>query len=166
MRKVQITSGAYGYRPEGSLRVRPTTSRDGPIELADEEAERLVKLGVARYTADSSLEAPTTPVATPEGGGSGGRTTENPPDGEGGSQGPETPKNHLDPEGLMKMTRPEMEKLAVDMGVDVSGAKNKTEIAQLLAAVPVSVDEDADGDDAGAGDGEDPPDLSPEVPET
>jgi len=164
MRKVQITSGAYGYRPEGSLHVQPITSRDGPIDLADEEAERLVKLGVGKYTADSSPEVPTTPVATPEGGGSGGRTTENPPDGEGGSQEPETPENRLDPEDLIKMTRTDMEKLAADMGVDVSGAKNKTEIAQLLAAVPVSVDEDAGGDDNG--DGEDPPDLAPEVPET
>jgi|GEM_PF-896404 len=165
MRKVQITSGAYGYRPEGSLHVQPTTSRDGPINLADEEAERLVKLGVAKYTADSSQEAPATPVATPEGGGSDGRTTENPPNGEGDSQEPETPEKHLDSKDLIKkMTRPEMEKLAADMGVNVSGAKNKTEIAQLLAAVPVSVDEDVDGDDDG--DGEDPPDLSPEVPET
>ena len=110
MRKVQITSGAYGYRPEGSLHVQPITSRDGPIDLADEEAERLVKLGVGKYTADSSPEVPTTPVATPEGGGSGGRTTENPPDGEGGSQEPETPENRLDPEDLIKMTRTDMSK--------------------------------------------------------
>lgn len=61
---------------------------------------------------------------------------------------------HLTVESLMKLTRTNMEKLAADMGVDISKCRNKTDIATLLAAVEVQTN---DG-------GEAPPELGMEAP--
>lgn len=66
---VQIVNGTYGHRPrlpDGKLSdyVVPTTRFDPPIEVADEEAERLVKLGIAEYVhADAADVATVLPEA-------------------------------------------------------------------------------------------------------
>ena len=54
---IRIINGTYGHRPKimkngelvESTYVVPTTPKDPPIEVTDEEAERLVKQGVAAY---------------------------------------------------------------------------------------------------------------------
>ena len=46
-------------------------------------------------------------------------------------------EGHLDPDQLAAMKKAELEKLADQLGVDISGAKNNKERAELIAAVPV-----------------------------
>ena len=46
-------------------------------------------------------------------------------------------EGHLDPDQLATMRKADLEKLAVQLGVDISGAKNNRERAELIAAVPV-----------------------------
>lgn len=46
-------------------------------------------------------------------------------------------EGHLDAEQLANMKKAELEQLAADLGVDISGAKNNRERAELIAAVPV-----------------------------
>lgn len=46
-------------------------------------------------------------------------------------------EGHLDAEQLATMKKAELEKLAADLGVDISNAKNNRERAELIAAVPV-----------------------------
>ena len=52
-------------------------------------------------------------------------------------QGAEMVEGHLDPDQLATMKKAELEQLAADRGVDISGAKNNRERAELIAAVPV-----------------------------
>lgn len=51
---------------------------------------------------------------------------------------------HLDAAQLARMTKGQLEDLARDMGVDISGAKNNTERAAILAAVEVQAPADGD----------------------
>ena len=46
-------------------------------------------------------------------------------------------EGHLDAEQLATMKKAELEKLADQLGVDISGAKNNKERAELIAAAPV-----------------------------
>ena len=46
-------------------------------------------------------------------------------------------EGHLDAEQLAAMKKAELEKLADQLGVDISSAKNNKERAELIAAVPV-----------------------------
>lgn len=64
--------------------------------------------------------------------------------------------DHFDRESLMQLTRPQMEKLAGDLGVDVSRCKNKGDIADLLVEVEVAVPAESGS--------EIPPELGAEAP--
>ena len=46
-------------------------------------------------------------------------------------------EGHLDAEQLATMKKADLEKLADQLGVDISGAKNNKERAELIAAVPI-----------------------------
>lgn len=52
-------------------------------------------------------------------------------------QEPEMVTGHLDAAELAKMKKADLEDLAEKLGVDISGAKNNQERAELIAAVPV-----------------------------
>ena len=64
MTTIKIISGVYGHRPEKSPYVIPVTVNDPPISVEDDEAIRLVELGVAAYV---EAETPPTAVATAPG---------------------------------------------------------------------------------------------------
>lgn len=68
-------------------------------------------------------------------------------EGENGKRAgePELLTGHLDAAQLERMTKPDLIKLAEDMGVDISTAKNNAERAALLAAVPVQALKDDNG---------------------
>lgn len=112
---------------------------------------------------------------SPVDGGDGGGTGINPPDEDppveelenGGGEDPagglpdsaetlDIVDGHFTRESLMLMRRPDMEKLAGDLGVDVSRCKNKGDIADLLVEVEV----EAPAEDGG----EAPPELGAEAP--
>jgi len=173
--RVKIINGTYGYKPDPKKHVTPVFA-GGVVEVSDQEAARLVNLGVAAYVRaegqDTSKNAPDAPILTGEGEGTGKPS----PEGESVSEGLKNGEGegsaelqegeaeaddvldivdgHFTIESLMRLTRTDMEGLAEDLGVDVSKCRNKSEIADLLSAVEVQAD----------GDGEAPPKLGAEGP--
>lgn len=131
---VRIVSGTYGHRPDGSNYVVPVTPRDLPISVSDEEAKRLVDLGVAVYVDKGA-------VATPPAGVSNDALISNPPseeDGENGDSDPAEVTGNLDPEALKDWKMDELRKLADDMGIDTAGIKKKDALIEAIAACEVS----------------------------
>ena len=150
----------------GVCRVDGTLKRaaDGPFSLPQEQEVYLVNAGVAEFVPQWRPER----VATPAEGEDGGGLGETPPEGDPASTGQETGESgsadeetaelhegeaeapdtldivdgHFTIESLMELSRADMEKLAADLGVNVSKCRNKSEIAALLAAVEVHADGD------------------------
>lgn len=54
-------------------------------------------------------------------------------------------EGHLDPEQLATMKKADLEKLAEQLGIDISGAKNNKERAELIASATVQVPETETG---------------------
>lgn len=159
------------------------TQADGAISLPAPEEARLVARGVASY-ATKPVIGPDSGVATRVEGENGGDQGDTPPERAPASTGPETGGSedggededtatlqegeveasdtldivdgHFTRESLLRMQRPDMEKLAADFGIDARKCRNKGEIADLLVAVEVQP-----GDD-----GEAPPELGAEAPLT
>lgn len=163
MKKVKITNGIYGARDSETLRITPVHV-GGTVDVTDEEAERLVRLKVAKIIGE---EAPAGGVATPPAPPSGDGAGVNTPDGNGGAEGQENGcedddvleivDGHYTVESLLKLERKDMEAFAADLGIDanaVKKCKNKTEVAELIAEIEVAEEEDE----------EDPPALGVENP--
>lgn len=156
MKRVKITNGLYGYRPEGAKRPRPV-SAGGLCVVTDTEAARLASLGVGVVLEDIPEEDTTGAVATPvedeDDEGAGVDT----PDQDEPAEGEETA--HLDPEQLKELTNAKLKELAEEMGIDTAKLKTK---AQLIAAIT-----DSPLEDAIAGEEEEaPPNLGAEGPVT
>ena len=162
MKEVKIIDGVYGYRPDGAKRPKPV-GYGGVVTVSDEEAERLVKLGVGKimpelpkYPMDETIDD----VATPSSSVTDVGVEDNQSSEEDVSEGVEISDTlaivdrHFTTDSLMTMTRANMEKLAADLGIDVSKCKNKSEIASLLAEVELDTDEES----------ETPPDRGAEAP--
>lgn len=60
MKKVEITCGMYGHHPKKDGPVRPVR-RGEKVDLHDEEAARLVKLGLAKYVDEPAEKLPDLP---------------------------------------------------------------------------------------------------------
>lgn len=61
MKKINIVLGTYGYRKNDTSPVELINSENGPIEVSDEEASRLIKLGIAEeYKEPAVVEETTT----------------------------------------------------------------------------------------------------------
>lgn len=150
------------------------TATDGGLTLPAAEEKRLVARGVAEYVTRPVM-SPASDADSPVDGGDGGGAGINPPGKDppveglenGGSDTPvgdlpgsvetlDIVAGHFTRESLMLMRRPDMEKLAGDLGVDVSRCKNKGGIADLLVEVEVGTPAE-DG-------GEAPPELGTEAP--
>ena len=131
MRDVVIKVGVYGRRDEKG-RVLPVAKGER-VTLPDEEAARLVALGVAVY-ADAPTQAPASPAG---GAGVPSQSTdtlveEAPSEAAtGGAEGASADA---------EVTR--LERMAQDMGVDTSGAKNKHDLAVLIVAAGAADDSD------------------------
>lgn len=69
--------------------------------------------------------------------GQNGQETQGEAENGGGSETPAMLTGHLDVAQLERMKKEDLLKLAADMGVDVSAAKNQKERAQLIAAAEV-----------------------------
>lgn len=148
MRDVVIKAGVYGRRDEKG-RVLPVAKGER-VTLSDEEATRLVALDVAVY-ADTPAKAPDKPPAPPPGG------EEEPvvprdthgtdPAAEAATGGKEGGSADAEVAKLERMQKVDLEQIAADMGLDISEAKTKHDLAVLIVAAG-----DPDGDEA-------PPDL-------
>ena len=135
MRDVVIKTGIYGRRDEKG-RVLPV-GKGERVTLADEEAARLVTLDVAAYVGvpvqsseappappSGGQEPPSHPMGTPS-----GELPENPP-----VSGEEGDSTDAEVARLERMLKDDLEQMAQDLGVDISGARNKHDIAVLIAA--------------------------------
>ena len=137
MKRVKITDGLYGYRPEGAKHPQPV-SAGGTCLVDDEEAARLVELRVGVVVGDVPSDDISSAVATPA---------------------EDEEAAHLDPEQLKELTNAKLKELAEEMGIDTAKLKTK---AQLIAAITDIPLEDAIPDEE-----EDaPPDLGAEGPVT
>lgn len=108
------------------------TAADGPFECEDTQAEHFVSAGVAEYVG-GVIEADEQEVT-----------------------------GHLAKSQLEEMTIQQLQNLAGDLGVDVTGCKKKADYVDAIAAAEVNAggmvdDEDTDGDDL--------PDLNAADPE-
>lgn len=132
MKKVKIINGTYGHRPKDAKFVTPVKTGE-VVEVSDTEAARLVGLKVAAWVGEAA---------------------------ECGETGEAAALDIVDGrfaiESLMELTRPHMERLAASLGVDVSKCKNKSEIAEMLAAIEIAAGAAADEDA--------PPELGADLP--
>ena len=134
MRKIRVTVGTVGYYDAKHAHKRMTAA-DGPFECEDTQAEHFVSAGVAEYVG-GVIEADEADDQEVTG--------------------------HLAKSQLEEMTIQQLQNLAGDLGVDVTGCKKKAEYVDAIAAAEVTAggavdDEDADGDDL--------PDLNAADPE-
>lgn len=134
MRRIRVTVGTVGYYDAKHAHKRMTAA-DGPFECEDTQAEHFVSAGVAEYVGGviEADEADDQEVT-----------------------------DHLAKSQLEEMTIQQLQNLAGDLGVDVTGCKKKAEYVDAIAAAEVTAggavdDEDADGDDL--------PDLNAADPE-
>lgn len=128
------------------------TAADGPITLPAAEERRLVLRGVAEYETRPIIGPNTTP-APPPGGADAPVVSQDTPGADPGTEaavgGEEGGSDEI--ARLERMTKSDLENMARDMGLDVSGAKTKHDLAVLI----VTADEPEDGEappDLGAGD--------------
>ena len=134
MTLVKIINGVYGHRPENSPYVIPVSVGDPAISVDDDEAKRLVDLGVAAY-ADAGAVATAIPVVSDS------VAIDNSPESEDGESGDSAPGEivgHLDPDSLKDMKMDELKKLATDVGIDVTGIKKKDDLIQAIVSVDVT----------------------------
>lgn len=102
--KIRITNGTFGHRVGD--RVIAITAKDGPITVANEVGERLVKAGFAKVVETAKNE----PIPVVE-------------------------EKELFPEYNEKMTRGELENVALSFGVEqdeIDACKNKGELLKFL----------------------------------
>ena len=134
MRKIRVTVGTVGFYDAKHAHKRKTAA-DGPFECEDAQAEHFVSAGVAEYIGGviKADEADDQEVT-----------------------------GHLAKNQLEEMTIQQLQNLAGDLGVDVTGCKKKADYVDAIAATEVNAggmvdDEGTDGDDL--------PDLNAADPE-
>lgn len=123
MRKIRVTVGTVGYYDTKHAHKRMTAA-DGPFECEDTQAEHFVSAGVAEYVG-GVIEADVADEQEVTG--------------------------HLAKSQLEEMTIQQLQNLAGDLGVDVTGCKKKADYVDAIAAAEVNAggmadDEDTDGD--------------------
>lgn len=134
MRRIRVTVGTVGYYDAKHAHKRMTAA-DGPFECEDTQAERFVSAGVAEYVG-GAIEADEADDQEVTG--------------------------RLAKSQLEEMTIQQLQNLAGDLGVDVTGCKKKAEYVDAIAAAEVTAGGVVDGEDA---DGDELPDLNAADPE-
>ena len=134
MRKIRVTVGTVGYYDAKHAHKRMTAA-DGPFECEDTQAEHFVSAGVAEYVG-GVIEADEADEQEVTG--------------------------HLAKSQLEEMTIQQLQNLAGDLGVDVTGCKKKADYVDAIAAAEVNAGGMVDHEDT---DGDALPDLSAADPE-
>lgn len=160
--KIKIISGTYGSRPDGGSRVVPVNMGE-TCDVSQEEAERLVSLGVAQYVASDGV---ITDDAAVDDDGAGVKPPDDKKlpvfttDGVAIPDALEIADGHFVADSLRQMTNPNLAKLATDLGLDVSKCRVKDDYIAALMAVELDFTvSGGNDDDAAVDDDENPPDL-------
>jgi hypothetical protein len=147
MCEIRIVSGAYGMNVNGRIVV---VRSQQTCEVPEEEAARLVKLGVAVYVKEPVLVAETPAVGDAE------DETGDTPEAEEIDATEDLIPGHLDEEELRKMPFDQLKKLAVDCGLQVGKLRSRENIVKALAEMDTFVSAEEDG--------EEPPIMEAEAP--
>lgn len=134
MRKIRVTVGTVGYYDAKHAHKRMTAA-DGPFECEDTQAEHFVSAGVAKYVG-GAIEVDEADEQEVTG--------------------------HLAKSQLEEMTIQQLQNLAGDLGIDVTGCKKKADYVDAIAAAEVNAGGVVDDE---ATDGDDLPDLNAADPE-
>ena len=123
MRKIRVTVGTVGYYDAKHAHKRMTAA-DGPFECEDTQAEHFVSAGVAEYVG-GAIEVD--------------------------EANEQEVTGHLAKSQLEEMTIQQLQNIAGDLGVAVTGCKKKADYVDAIAAAEVNTggmvdDEDTDGD--------------------
>lgn len=120
MKTIKIILGTYGYMKNGTPPVDLIDKNSEPIEVSDEEAARLIGLGVAKAAKKEVAETP--------------------------AKAEETATGHLDAESLEEYTVAELKDLAGKLGLEFKARATKDELIKLITATEVEypVAEEAD----------------------
>ncbi len=147
MTKVRIVSGGYGAHENGRVKLY---LRGQEAEVSQEEAERLVKLGVAEFVKEPVLMAETLPVddAVSETGDT--------PEADGNDATDDLIPGHLDGDELKKLPFDKLKKLATDCGLPVGRLRSRDNIVKALVEMETFVSAEEDG--------EEPPSMDAEAP--
>lgn len=134
MRKIRVTVGTVGYYDAKHAHKRMTAA-DGPFECEDTQAEHFVSAGVAEYVG-GAIEVDEADEQEVTG--------------------------HLAKSQLEEMTIQQLQNLAGDLVIDVTGCKKKADYVDAIAAAEVNAGGMVDDE---ATDGDDLPDLNAADPE-
>lgn len=134
MRKIRVTVGTVGYYDAKHAHKRMTAA-DGPFECEDTQAEHFVSAGVAEYVG-GAIEVDEADEQEVTG--------------------------HLAKSQLEEMTIQQLQNLAGDLGIDVTGCKKKADYVDAITAAEVNAGGMVDDE---ATDGDDLPDLNAADPE-
>lgn len=134
MRKIRVTVGTVGYYDAKHAHKRMTAA-DGPFECEDTQAEHFVSAGVAEYVG-GAIEVDEADEQEVTG--------------------------HLAKSQLEEMTIQQLQNLAGDLGIDVTGCKKKADYVDAIADAEVNAGGMVDDE---ATDGDDLPDLNAADPE-
>lgn len=134
MRKIRVTVGTVGYYDAKHAHKRMTAA-DGPFECEDTQAEHFVSAGVAEYVG-GAIEVDEADEQEVTG--------------------------HLAKSQLEEMTIQQLQNLAGDLSIDVTGCKKKADYVDAIAAAEVNAGGMVDDE---ATDGDDLPDLNAADPE-
>lgn len=136
MKMVKIINGTYGQRVnDRTVPVR----MGGTCQVDDQEAERLVGLGVAAYVEEIPVFMP-----NQRKDGTGPEASSEEPFGPHDTL--DIVEGHFTPDSLETMTKTDLAKLASDLGLDVRKCKNKDEMIHLISSADVQPDEEAPPD--------------------
>ena len=137
MTLIRIVNGCYAAHPNGGrLQV---IDKGQTVEVPEDEAARLVSLGVAAYEKEPVLMAdlPTEPI--PE-----AAPSDTPDEEENEATDEMIPGHlipgHLDEEELRSMPFQQLKKLAADCGLQVGKLRSRENIVKALAEMTVFVD--------------------------
>lgn len=165
MQQVKIIKGTYGHRPEATRRIKPV-SAGGLVSLPDDEAERLMHLGVAEPVSPHSRED-CEDVATLHYG-----QIEGEPAigigaemffGEAVEAGAESVGASIpDPEQLKQLTNAELRAMAENMGISTAKLRNKAELIDAIISAEVT----PEPEDNATENGDKLPELCAEAPVT
>lgn len=140
MKLIKIINGTYGFRPQPYV-VELKDAGDPPFEVSDEEAARLIDLGVAaiafgedseqlQAAMDGMVDQLEDQPAPPED-----------PEDEDAEDIAEEPAQSFTREELELLTNPQLAELAEDLGVEVKGRPKKTELVDLILQAAAEDDE-------------------------
>lgn len=121
--RINLTQGAYRYRPEGEKSAVVVRIGDPAFDLPEEEAARLVALGVAQYAvtevATAQIQAQETDARKPQPAGQAAQTDDS---------GPPEDK----PEYSVRMTARQLKELMDEHGVAYEDGMTKAQLVQRL----------------------------------